>query len=67
MKNQPPKITVKFEPNPTFDEELLEFLEMVLSWTSRKKQQVNNLPPQKTLYLNINKHKGEETNKRPFV
>ena len=67
MKNQPPKITIKFEPDSGFDQEFLEFIEMVLSWRKKEKQQVNNPPREKALYLNINKHKGEKINNRTFI
>jgi len=32
MKDEKPKVIIKFEPNPNFEEEFLEFVEEVLSW-----------------------------------
>ena len=32
MKEEKPKVIIKFEPNPNFEEEFLEFVEEVLSW-----------------------------------
>ena len=50
MKNQKPQVIIKFEPNPTFDEEFLEFLEEVLKFEENKeeKKEVNNRPCQNT-------------------
>lgn len=31
-----PKIILEFEPDPNFEEEFLEFIETVLSWTTEK-------------------------------
>ena len=32
MKDKKPKVIIKFEPSPSFEEEFLEFVEEVLSW-----------------------------------
>jgi len=32
MKDEKPKVIIKFEPAPNFEEEFLEFVEEVLSW-----------------------------------
>jgi len=46
MRTQPPKIIIKFEPSPTFQEEFLEFLEEILKFEENKeeKKRVNNCP-----------------------
>jgi len=31
-KNKPPKVILKFEPSPYFEDEFVEFVEQVLSW-----------------------------------
>jgi len=36
-KNKPPKVILKFEPSPYFEEEFLEFVEEVLSWNKEEK------------------------------
>ena len=41
-KNKLPKVILKFEPNPTFKEEFLEFVETVLSWNKEEKIQGKN-------------------------
>jgi len=41
-KNKPPKVILKFEPNPTFEEEFLEFVEEVLSWDKEEKPKEKN-------------------------
>jgi hypothetical protein len=34
-KNKFPKVILQFDPNPTFKEEFLEFVETVLSWNDK--------------------------------
>jgi hypothetical protein len=36
---QKPKIIIKYEPSPTFEDEFLEFIEEVLSWPTAKPEQ----------------------------
>lgn len=35
-KNKPPEVIIEFEPNSTFREEFIEFIEQVLSWAEEK-------------------------------
>ena len=44
MKDEKPKVIIKFEPNPNFEEEFLEFVEEVLSWkeNSNKNEKAEN-------------------------
>jgi len=39
MKDEKPKVTVKFEQSPHFDEEFIEFIEEVLKWTKKKNEE----------------------------
>ena len=45
---QKPKVIIEFEPAPAFQEEFLEFVEEVLSWSSGEEQTekapINNRP-----------------------
>ena len=36
-KNKLPKVILKFEPSPYFEDEFLEFVEEVLSWDKEEK------------------------------
>jgi len=36
-KNKLPKVILKFEPSPYFEEEFAEFVENVLSWDKKEK------------------------------
>ena len=48
MRNEKPKVIIKFEPSFTFKEEFLEFVEEVLSWPRNEEQTgktpINNPP-----------------------
>jgi hypothetical protein len=41
-KNKSPEVILEFMPNPTFEEEFLEFVEEVLNWAEEKSTNKNN-------------------------
>jgi hypothetical protein len=78
MKNQKSKIIIKFEPSLAFDEEFLEFVEEVLSWSLKSKENKNkeqgrelrtiNNPPIQNITLFKNKMIIKQArNNRSFV
>jgi len=68
MKDEKPKVIIKFEPAPNFEEEFLEFVEEVLSWdrNPKKNEKAKNQQSKNARKNHVERGKKENERTKAF-